>query len=108
MNKDKWNAISPESQKIIEEINQEWIIKHGKAWKESDINGINFSFDQGNTINGLVSKESKAWRKAVQPVVDTYIKSTESKNLPGEDVIEYVEEMLEEAKKGKFESKYLQ
>ncbi|MGD9211181.1 MAG: TRAP transporter substrate-binding protein [Desulfobacteraceae bacterium] len=107
MNKDKWNSISPESQRKIEEINQEWIIKHGKAWKEADINGINFSFDQGNTINGLEPKEAKNWRKAVQPVVDIYLKSTESKNLPGKDVVEFVEEMLEQEKKGKFKSKHL-
>ena len=30
MNKDKWNALPPDIQKIIEKINEEWIEKQGK------------------------------------------------------------------------------
>jgi len=42
MNKDKWNSISAANQKIIEQINKEWIIKHGDAWDASDAEGIVF------------------------------------------------------------------
>jgi TRAP-type C4-dicarboxylate transport system substrate-binding protein len=108
MNRDKWNAISPEAQKTIEAINQEWIIKHGQAWRASDNKAINFSFVQGNSINGLDAKEAARWRKAVQPVIDEYLEETAAKNLPGKDVIKYVESRLALAKKGKFESKYIE
>ena len=44
---------------------------------------------------------------SVQPVVDEYLKDTASKNLPGKEVIEYVEKRLADAKKGEFKSKYM-
>ena len=36
MNKNKWNSISPENQKIIEQINQEWIEKEANVWDAID------------------------------------------------------------------------
>ena len=43
MNKAKWNSIPPEQQKIIEQINQEWIEKHGKLWDQWDKDAKEFS-----------------------------------------------------------------
>ena len=36
MNKEKWNSLAPDIQKIIEKVNEEWIEKTGKAWDEID------------------------------------------------------------------------
>ncbi|MGD9212553.1 MAG: TRAP transporter substrate-binding protein, partial [Desulfobacteraceae bacterium] len=100
MNKDKWDSIDQQTQKIIEEINLEWVPKHGKAWQEADNRGISFSLQQGNSIIGITPKEAEKWRKTVQPVIDTWVNDMEKKNLPGKDVLEFVEERLEAAKKG--------
>jgi len=35
MNKDKWNALPPDVQKIIEKVNEEYIEKQGKTWMRS-------------------------------------------------------------------------
>lgn len=107
MNKAKWDSLSPEVQKAIDDISSEWIIKHGNAWKEADYRAIQEELSLGRTIIGLDPKESSRWRKTVQPVVDEYLKDTASKNLPGEDVIEYVEKRLDDARKGTFKSKYI-
>ena len=40
MNKDKWNGLPDDIKKIISEINEEWIPKHGDAWDSSDEGGI--------------------------------------------------------------------
>jgi len=36
MNKDKWNSLPPDVQKVIETVNVEWIEKTGKGWDEID------------------------------------------------------------------------
>ena len=36
MNKDKWNSISPEDQKAIEKLNEEYNEKIAKRWVELD------------------------------------------------------------------------
>ena len=69
MNKDKWNSISAANQKIIEQINQEWAVKHGEAWDTSDAQGIVFFLNQGSEIIGLDAKEGEKWKKAVAPII---------------------------------------
>lgn len=107
MNKDKWAMIDSADQKIIEKINAQWLPKHGKTWQEVDIRAIQYSLSLGNTIIGIAPKEAAKWKKAVQPVINTYIEETKSKGLPGSEVIKYVEKRIQDAGKGKFESKYL-
>ena len=76
MNKDKWNMISPEDQKIIETINQEWAAKHGAAWDSSDKEGMEFFTQKGGTritsynvcYTKLLRKESKMDRRT-KPVL---------------------------------------
>lgn len=108
MNKDKWELIDTADQQIIEKINAKWLIKHGQAWQESDMQAIMYSLNLGNSIIGIDPKEAALWKKAVQPVINTYLEETKSKGLPGKDVIEYVEKRIQDANKGKFQSKYLE
>lgn len=107
MNKDKWAMIDGADQQIIEKINSQWLPKHGRTWQEVDIQAIQYSLSLGNTIIGINPKEAAKWKKAVRPVIDTYIKETKDKGLPGKEVIKYVEKRIKDAEKGKFESKYL-
>lgn len=108
MNKDKWNALSDQDKKIIEEINREWIFKHGKAWEAGAFEGVNFLLQSGNSMIGIGPKEAKRWTKAVQPVLQDYIDGNQKKGLPGDEVLEYVEKRLKDNNKGKFESKYME
>ena len=43
MNKDKWNSLPPDVQKVIEQVNEEWILKTGQGWDEIDKAGIDFA-----------------------------------------------------------------
>jgi TRAP-type C4-dicarboxylate transport system substrate-binding protein len=89
MNKDKWNSLSADNQKIIEQINQEWIIKHGEAWDASDAEGIVFFLNQGSQIIGLDAKEAARWKKAVAPIIEDYVKKTNGKGLPGGEIVDF-------------------
>jgi len=94
MNKDKWNAIDPKDQKIIEEINAEWAPKHGQAWDTSDMEGIRFFLQQGNEIIGLDAKESERWAKAVEPLITEYGKQLDGQGLDGKSVIKTIRGLL--------------
>lgn len=96
MNKDRWNSLPSDVQKIIEQINEEWIEKTGKSWDEIDTSGMQFTKKLGNQVIQLSKEEDDRWVKAVQPVFDDYVKSMKEKGLPGEEALKFC---LEELKK---------
>jgi TRAP-type transport system periplasmic protein len=100
MNKEKWNSISPKDQKIIEEINKEWIPKHGKAWDTSDAEGLKFLKSKGGKFIKQTPEESARWKKAVQPVITEYItEEAAKKGINGKAVVDYAVSILDKYKK---------
>jgi TRAP-type C4-dicarboxylate transport system substrate-binding protein len=96
MNKKKWNSISPEDQKIIEQINEEWIVKHGEAWDAIDKEGRDFCLERGHKFIPLSKAEGKKWVAAVQPLFDTYVKEKSAKGLPAEEALKYCKDRLKQ------------
>ena len=94
MNKDKWNSLPADIQKIIEEINSEWVIKHGEAWDSSDMAGIYYFLNQGGVIIGLDKKEAARWKKAVSPVIDGYIQAMNKKGINGREIVDFTMKTL--------------
>ena len=90
MNKDKWNKLSPATQKIIKEINDEWSIKHGKAWDAADKAGLAFFISKGGKVVSLSNAESKKWGAAVAPVIEGYIKKAAAKGVDGKAVVDFI------------------
>jgi TRAP-type C4-dicarboxylate transport system substrate-binding protein len=89
MNKDKWNSLPPDVQKVIEAVNVEWIEKTGKVWDEIDKEGREFTLARGNKIIGLSKEEDEKWAKQVRPILDEYVANMKSKNLPGEEALKF-------------------
>jgi TRAP-type C4-dicarboxylate transport system substrate-binding protein len=96
MNKDKWNALSGDLQKIIEKVNQEWIQKTGILWDEIDEAGRAFTLKRGNRILPLTEKENDRWKKAAAPILDQYVKNMAAKGLPGEEALNFCLKFLKE------------
>ena len=94
MNLDKWNALPKDVQKVIEEVNNEWIPKHGKAWDDSDKAGREFTLSLGNEIIPLSKEESARWAKAAQPVIEGYIKDKGAKGLPAKDYVDTLKALV--------------
>ena len=95
MNKDKWNALPEDIQKIITEINKEWAVKHGDAWDTSDMEGTRYFLNQGNQMIGLDSKEAARWKKAVAPILDDYARSMTEKGFNGREIVDFTVKTLE-------------
>jgi TRAP-type C4-dicarboxylate transport system substrate-binding protein len=94
MNKDKWSAIAPDLQKIIEKVNEEYAEKQGKLWDEIDKAGREFSLGRGNKVIALSQDENWKWTKAVKPILDEYVKNMKDKGLPGEEALKFCLETL--------------
>jgi len=94
MNKEKWDGLSPDIQKTIEIINQEWAEKTGKTWDEIDISGRTFAQKLGNQIITLSKEENERWAKAVKPILEDYVNQMKAKGLPGEEALKFCQEEL--------------
>jgi TRAP-type C4-dicarboxylate transport system substrate-binding protein len=95
MSKAKWDALDPNDQKIIEEINQEWALKHGEAWDTSDEEGRAFFLSQeGNEIIQIDDAEAAQWGEAVAPLIDDYAKKLDGQGLDGKAVVDSIRESL--------------
>ena len=99
MNLDKWNSLPKDVQQTIEEINKEWVGKYGDAWAQSDKEGLEYSKSLGNEIIPLSDEEMARWVKAVDPVVEDYIKDVEGKGLPGREYVDFIRAKIKEFSK---------
>jgi TRAP-type C4-dicarboxylate transport system substrate-binding protein len=89
MNKEKWNSLPPDIQKIIEQINQEWIEKTADVWDGLDKSAKEYSLKQGHKVISLSKEEEEKWVKAVKPLLDSYVNNMKTKNLPGEEALKF-------------------
>jgi TRAP-type C4-dicarboxylate transport system substrate-binding protein len=89
MNKDRWNEISPKDQKIIEQINREWSVMHGRAWDASGAEGREFLASKGGDFIELDPAEAERWVQAAKPVLDGYADG-EGKAVNGKSVVDFI------------------
>jgi len=99
MNKEKWASLPPDIQKIIEKINDEWILKTGQAWDEIDKIGYDLAAAKGIKTITLSKAEDERWHKQVQPILDDYVKAMNEKKLPGAEALKFCQEELKKLQK---------
>ncbi|HVN24072.1 MAG TPA: TRAP transporter substrate-binding protein [Syntrophorhabdales bacterium] len=89
MNKNKWNSIPAGDQKIIEQVNAEWIEKAGKNWDDADKEGADLLISKGGKVIVLPAQEQEKWKAALKPMFEEYIKELNSKGLPGNEAVKF-------------------
>ena len=94
MNKDKWNALPADVQKIIDEINEEYAEKMAELWRDLAQEGKDFFVQKGGTVIVLSKEENARWVERVRPIVDEYVKGLNSKGLPGDEVLKFCMDYL--------------
>lgn len=99
MNKEKWDSLPDDVKKTIDEINKEWIIKHGKAWDEADKEGLEFIKSKNREIIELSPEQAEKWKAAVKPVLEQYVAEMDKKGLPGKEALDTAVNTLKEAQK---------
>jgi TRAP-type C4-dicarboxylate transport system substrate-binding protein len=73
MNKNAWDKLPPKIQKVINEYPFEE--KLAAMWNEIDIDGKNYGKEKGLQFIELSPEEMAKWKKAVEPVLDKYVKA---------------------------------
>lgn len=89
MNKNKWNSLPPDIQRIIEGVNREWMEKQGRLWDEIDKEGREFMVQRGNKFIALSKAEDARWAEKVRPVIDDHVKELKAKGFPGEEALKF-------------------
>jgi TRAP-type C4-dicarboxylate transport system substrate-binding protein len=84
MNRQVWSSLSQAAQKAIQEVNAEFITRHGRAWDASDAQGREFLLSQkGRRMVELAPGQAAQWRQAVEPVIQAYLAKLEERGLDG-------------------------
>jgi len=94
MNKQKWESISPQDQKAIEELNEKYAERQARLWDVLDKGGKDVFFQKGGKMIKLSPEEDARWTKAVSPMIDEYIKAMKAKGLPGDEAVKFCKDWL--------------
>lgn len=98
MNRGAWDGLPPDIKDVFNEVNREWVTKHGEAWDVADAEGRAFVRELGHDIISLSPEEQARWAQAVQPVLDAYKKAAGENGLPGEAFLKDIQAALTEAR----------
>jgi TRAP-type transport system periplasmic protein len=95
MNKDKWNSLTPDIQKVFTDVSQQWIEYHAMVSANYDKTGMDYFFAQPNRkeIN-LSADESKRWVEKVQPLLNDSIASITAKGFNGSDLEKFIQDRI--------------
>lgn len=79
VNKNKWDALPQDIKVIFEEVSEEWVDKMAVGSLEAELEGINYFKQQGGKVVNIPEEEIKKMQKAVEPVIENYMKDMEKK-----------------------------
>ncbi len=99
MNKNKWNSLPADVQKIITDYSKgefldQWLVE----WNRIDIEGGDWFKKQGGQIIPISDAESARWVKAAQPVIADFKKDMTAKGYKAAEVdawISFIKERIE-------------
>ncbi len=97
MNKDKWDSMPKDIQKIFTEVSEEYNEKFALKWNELDVNSIKYAIDKGISVIALSDAEGQRFKDAVQPVMTNYVNDMVSAGNNKGDVegwLKYIQERI--------------
>jgi TRAP-type C4-dicarboxylate transport system substrate-binding protein len=92
MNKEKWNSLPDDIKKVFTDVSREWVERRGMVWNYIDIEGFEYfkKLAKGREIITIPKDQYPEWQKAVEPVINKFIKDREAKGLPAAEIVDYV------------------
>jgi TRAP-type transport system periplasmic protein len=89
MNKKKWESLSPDIQKSIEQINKSWALKTGEAWTAMDKEGVEYAVSKGMKVFTISKAEEAITKANMKPILDYYVNKMKKLGLPGEQSLKF-------------------
>jgi len=97
MNKNKWDSLPEDVQKVIDELNKEMTVFTGQYLDKHTEESLKWSADtEGLEIIPVKEEEKKKWDELVKPVQDKAVKDADKKGLPGTEYRERLNELVEQ------------
>ncbi len=97
MNKNKWESLPADIQKIFTDVSSRWVERHGQAWDKADEDGWAYIRQLNRDIIDLTPEQQEDWKKAVESIIQEYITAASKKGLPGKELTEDIRKMIEQA-----------
>lgn len=95
MNLKTWNSFPEDVKKTLDELNEEWAVKTGKAWDEDDLSTIPKLEKLGHKFVDLSDKEQERWAEAAQSYFKGYIEYANGKGLDGSKIVQEVKRLIQ-------------
>jgi TRAP-type transport system periplasmic protein len=86
MNKNKWNSLPPDIQKVFTEVSQEYVGKLGSIWDDQSVAGLEYCKSVGDSVYILPKQEADRWQAAMVPVIDARLKKLGEKGFSQKEV----------------------
>ncbi|MDD3363469.1 MAG: TRAP transporter substrate-binding protein [Syntrophomonas sp.] len=101
MNNDKWNSLSPEVQKTVQELTEKYFDQVGIGlWDKQNEAAMNGAIKQNNMeIISLPQAEVDHWVNLVAPVQQDYVARMNKLGFKGQDVLNQVKAMADKYNK---------
>jgi TRAP-type C4-dicarboxylate transport system substrate-binding protein len=95
MNKDKWNSLSPENQKAIEEVTAAFFTDVAIGlWDKQNEEALNGAIKENNMeIINLAEDEVQRWIKLVEPIQEEYVQRINELGFDGQKSLDLVKEL---------------
>jgi TRAP-type C4-dicarboxylate transport system substrate-binding protein len=99
MNKDTWNSLPPDAQKVIDDLSVEYADKYAAMWDDIDTHGKEYMVKSGAKIIPLSKEEEARGVEKAEPLFNEYVKKMKAKGLPGEEALKFVRDYLKPFRK---------
>jgi TRAP-type C4-dicarboxylate transport system substrate-binding protein len=95
MNLDKWNSISPENQKAIEKVNEEFFGNVAMSlWDKQNEAALKYAVNEkGMKLITLPQDEADRWITVIKPIQDEYVANMKEKGIDGQQILDKVKEL---------------
>jgi TRAP-type C4-dicarboxylate transport system substrate-binding protein len=95
MNRAKWDSLSPELQKIVDQMSEEYAEKLSTLWDEKDRNTIK-KWTAKNHVSIFLSREEETrWERAVLPLYESFVKEKSARGLAAVAALEFCKEWVQ-------------
>jgi TRAP-type transport system periplasmic protein len=100
MNKQKWESLPKDLQQIVDKLNEEYFEKHCVIWNQIDDDARIYAVNMGHTFIKATPEQEAILRERVKPVIDKYIADMKELNLPGDEVVKFLQDQYKTAPLG--------
>ncbi|WP_027855485.1 TRAP transporter substrate-binding protein [Marinobacterium litorale] len=100
MNKDTYESLPPDLQKVIDDNSGLELAGHiGRLFDESELVGRKAAVDEGNSFYTLPDAEREKWKEAMQPITDAWIQNMTDEGYDGAALYKEAQDLISKYEK---------